>query len=40
LYHVNHYLKNLDGVTYTLKDTEILEGKTESQTDANEKVYE
>ena len=40
LYHVNHYLKNLDGVTYTLKDTETLEGKTESQTVAQEKTYE
>ena len=40
LYHVNHYLKNLDGATYTLKDTETLEGKTESQTAAQQKTYE
>ena len=35
----NNYVKNLDGDSYSLRETEILNWKTESLTQAKEKTY-
>ena len=39
-YKVEHYLEDLDGKTFTLKDTETLEGTTDTTATAEPKTYE